>query len=204
MKVKVMLLGVMIFTFLLLPAKVLGAGSIDLSTNKITLKKGETTTFTITANNAAGKVILSSSDSSVATIEVQSKTDIDTDSDIFLDNSSKTIKVTALEEGTCDILVELDDVTTYDAEALTDSKKIEVEVGNATSDESATSSESGSTPESNYNNTNTNQVEKTTVKASNNISNPKTVDVNVFAVIALLITMCILGFVGYKKVKKTK
>ncbi len=95
------------------------AGSVNVSTSNIALEEGKTITFTITADNSAGRVDISSTDTSVATVSTSS---------FFLDNNSTTITVNAKSSGAATIIVKLTDVATYDGDELTGSKDINVTV----------------------------------------------------------------------------
>ncbi len=95
------------------------ASGISLSTSSITLEVGKTSTFTIKASSAAGRVDISSSNKSVATVSSSSQ---------FLDSNSVKIKVTAKSVGTSTINVKLTDVATYEGKVLTGIKTIKVTV----------------------------------------------------------------------------
>ena len=118
-KLKKLLLIVLIS---LIEINVKAAGSINVSENSITLKEGETKTFTISAENAAGVVGIKTNDTTVATVS---------ESTFFFDSSlasSKSIEVsvTGIKEGQTTIIIELNDVATFDMEELTGTKTIEV------------------------------------------------------------------------------
>ena len=98
------------------------AGSISLSTSSMTIEVGKSATFTIKANNSAGRVDISSSNTAVAKVSASSK---------FLDSSSAKITVTAKKEGTATINVKLTDVATYDGKVLKGTKTIKVTVKKA-------------------------------------------------------------------------
>lgn len=100
------------------PVCVKAEGSVITSTNIISVEAGGSSTFTITAINAAGRIDISSSDPSVATVNVNSS---------FLDNSSVTVTVTTHNVGSCSISVSLTDVGTYDGDVLTQGLVIYVE-----------------------------------------------------------------------------
>ena len=108
---------------LLVPlAYVNASGSVTVSPNKLTVEVGKTSSFTIKASNAAGRVDITSSDTSIATVSTNSQ---------FLDNSSVKIKVSGKKEGTVTITVKLKDVGTYDGDSLTGNKTISVTVKKA-------------------------------------------------------------------------
>lgn len=92
-----------------LPISVNAKGNITVSTTNLNVIKGSTSSFTITANNSAGRIEISSSNPSVATVS---------ESSIFLDMQSNTITVKGNKVGTATIKVYASDVTTYDDEDL--------------------------------------------------------------------------------------
>lgn len=104
----------LIITFLIMlfivPKSVFGVGNITISTSNINIVKGSSANFTITATNAAGRVDITSSNSSIATISQSS---------VFLDMQSSTINVVGNSVGTTTIRVYVTDGTTYDDEDLT-------------------------------------------------------------------------------------
>ena len=85
-------------------------GNITVSTTNIRIIKGTSSSFKITANNAAGRVDISSSDSTVATVSTSS---------LFLDMQTETVTVKGNKIGNTTITVYLSDATTYDEESLT-------------------------------------------------------------------------------------
>ncbi len=94
-------------------------GSIKPSTTSLTMEEGGSKTFSISASNAAGRVDISTSNSSVATVSVKSK---------WLDNNSVSVKVTGKAVGTATITVKLSDAATFDEEVLNKTYKITVKV----------------------------------------------------------------------------
>jgi len=106
-KYLVILFLIMLF---IVPKSVFGVGNITISTSNINIVKGSSANFTITATNAAGRVDITSSNSSVATISQSS---------VFLDMQSSTISVVGHSVGTATIKVHVVDGTTYDDEDLT-------------------------------------------------------------------------------------
>ena len=109
---------------LFIPFYVHASGSINVSSNELNMKVGERKTFKIVANNAAGRVDISSSDSSIVTISKSS---------IFLDMNSDTITVTAKKAGKATVNVILTDIATYDSETLSGTKVINITVNDAAS-----------------------------------------------------------------------
>lgn len=107
-KIKYLIITILMI-FYLLPTNVLAAGNISVSTSNLTITKNTSSAFTITANNAAGRLDITSSNPSIASVSTSS---------IFLDMQSNTITVYGHEEGTTTIKVHASDVTTYDDEDL--------------------------------------------------------------------------------------
>lgn len=117
-RIKILLLAFL----LLIPFSNIYAAGVNISTTKMSITVGKSATFKISASSAAGRVDISSSDSSVAKVSSSSE---------FLDNSSVTIKVTAKKEGTAKITIKLSDIATYSGQELTGSKTINVTVKKA-------------------------------------------------------------------------
>ncbi len=99
-------------------------GSIDVSKDTITIKKGETQEFVVTANNAAGLVLIKSSDDEIVTADVN-KYFFDSE-----DNEGKTlsVKLTGKKEGSANVEIILEDVSSYDEEAIEGTKVLTVTV----------------------------------------------------------------------------
>ena len=94
----------------LAPLKAFAVGGFSVSTQDITLHPGESTTFSITASNSAGKINLLSSDANIASINSDN---------IFLDMDSEDITVKANNAGTATITVSASsNFATYDEEIL--------------------------------------------------------------------------------------
>ena len=105
--IKILLITFIInFCFIL---NVFAQGNVSISTNSLNITKGESKTFTITSNNSAGRIDISSTDNSIASVSKSST---------FLDMTSDTITVTANSVGTTTIKVYIADMTTYDDEDL--------------------------------------------------------------------------------------
>ena len=137
---------------IILPINVFAAGSISPSTSSLTINKGSTQTFRVTATNACGRVDISSSDSSVAKVNVSNQ---------WLENSSVTVTVSGVSAGTARITVRLTDAATFDEEALTGSYTINVTVidkqgGSLTTNNGASSSMTNNNGASSSINTNKN------------------------------------------------
>ena len=92
-----------------IPITVSAAGSISVSKNTLNITKGGAMSFTITANNAAGKVNITSSNPGIASVSTSSE---------FLDNSSVTVTVRGNTAGLATITIYSEDVTTYDDENI--------------------------------------------------------------------------------------
>ena len=115
---------ILIFILVLIPNnKVLAAGYISPSTTSINMVKGESKTFSVNANNAAGQVLIQSNNSSVASVNTSSYF-----FDTSLGSSSVSVTVTAHNAGSTTISIILDDVGTFDGEELTGTKIINVNV----------------------------------------------------------------------------
>lgn len=116
---KLKLLILSIVSFVIMPMFAFASGGISPSTNAINLTEGGSTTFTVKATNAVGRIDISTSNSSVASINVTSK---------WLENDSVTITVTSGSAGSANIVVKLTDAATFDEEELTGSYTIKVNV----------------------------------------------------------------------------
>ena len=116
---KLKLLILSIVSFVIMPMFAFASGGISPSTNAINLTEGGSTTFTVKATNAVGRIDISTSNSSVASINVTSK---------WLENNSVTITVTSGSAGSANIVVKLTDAATFDEEELTGSYTIKVNV----------------------------------------------------------------------------
>ena len=103
-------LSCLFILLLLFPIVASASGSVTVSTSNLNIALGGSATFTITANNAAGRVDITSSNPSVATVSTSSE---------YLDKDTKRITVTAHAEGSTAIKIYLTDVTTFDYEILT-------------------------------------------------------------------------------------
>ena len=99
----------LLLTICLIPNIVNAAGNISVSPGSITITRGSTAALSITANNAAGRIDVSTSNPNVASISESSK---------FLDMQTWTITVTGKAAGSAIITITNTDVTTYDDEDL--------------------------------------------------------------------------------------
>lgn len=103
-------LATILMVAVLAPLKAFAVGGFSVSTQDITLHPGESTTFSITASNSAGKINLLSSDTNIASIDSDN---------IFLDMDSEDVTVKANNTGTTTIIVSASpDFATYDEEIL--------------------------------------------------------------------------------------
>lgn len=148
---------------------VFAQGDVSISTSSLNITKGETKTFTITANNSAGRIDISSSNNNVVSVNKTST---------FLDMSSDTIIVNANNVGNAIIKIHIVDVTTYDDENLSGKTyTINVNVNDAIKEESNKKDDnvSSNNISNNQNNiSNNNANEKTATKIidkQNNKSN---------------------------------
>lgn len=108
---------------MLIPINVFASGGISVSTSNISIINGSSSSFKVTASNAAGKVVITSSDKSVITVDKSSE---------WLDNQTITVNVKSLKVGTAKIYVKIDDVATYDGEVVSGTKTINVTVSEKT------------------------------------------------------------------------
>lgn len=103
-------LATILMVAVLAPLKAFAVGGFSVSTQDITLRPGESTTFSITASNSAGKIDLSTSDANIASINSDN---------IFLDMDSEDITVKANSVGTATITASASsNFATYDEEIL--------------------------------------------------------------------------------------
>lgn len=103
-------LATILMVTVLAPFKTYAVGGFSVSTQDITLHPGESTTFSITASNSAGKINLLSSDTNIASINSDN---------IFLDMGSEDITVKANSVGTATITASASsNFATYNEEIL--------------------------------------------------------------------------------------
>ena len=103
-------LATILMVTVLAPFKTYAVGGFSVSTQDITLRPGESASFSVTASNSAGKIDLSTSDANIASINSDN---------IFLDMDSEDITVKANNTGTTTIIVSASpDFATYDEEIL--------------------------------------------------------------------------------------
>lgn len=114
-------ISIIIILSLLFPAIVNAAGGISVSTRSVNVEPNGSKSFTISASNAAGRVDITNSNPSIATISSSSE---------FLDNNSVSVTVTGKSVGTAIIKVITTDVATYDLEEVRTTYTITVTVSN--------------------------------------------------------------------------
>lgn len=149
---KIKLLVFSLMMLLLLPISVFASGSIAPSTRSLSITKGSTATFTISANNAVGKVDISSSNSGIATVNRSSE---------WLENNSVTVTVSGVSAGTTTINVRLSDAATFDEEELSGNYSITVTVNEPISNNNSKPSNNNNNnnrPSNNNNNNNNNKL----------------------------------------------
>ncbi len=94
-------------------------GSVTLNTNSLSISKGKTSTFKVTGSCAAGRLTITSSNTSVATVD---------QADVFIDDSAVTITVTAVNSGNATISIALTDMGDYAGNVISGTKTVNVTV----------------------------------------------------------------------------
>ena len=97
------------------------AAGYDVSVTSNTIIVGNSVTLKISANDLAGRFDFSVSNSSVISVS---------SSNVFLDNDSKSITITAKSAGTSVITITPTDATSYDGDAITGNRTITITVNN--------------------------------------------------------------------------
>lgn len=97
------------------------AAGYDVSVTSNTIIVGNSVTLKISANDLAGRFDFSVSNSSVISMS---------SSNVFLDNDSKSITITAKSAGTSVITITPTDATSYDGDAITGNRTITITVNN--------------------------------------------------------------------------
>ena len=113
-------------------------GSFSVSTSNLTIQKGKTATFSITAKDCGGQFSISSSDSSVATVNSSSE---------WIESDSKTITVVAKKTGTVTVTVKAQDVASKDEKAVTGTKTVKINVTDTSEKKEETKTEEKKTEE---------------------------------------------------------
>jgi uncharacterized protein YgiM (DUF1202 family) len=128
----------MLFIFISCTAQVFAAGSFSLSKSSSSITEGKKDSFTINGSNATGRVDITSSNTSVATVSSSSQ---------WLENNSTTVTITAKKAGTAKITVS-GTIADKDGNEATVTKTISVTV-KAKSTSSSTNNKSNSNSTSN-------------------------------------------------------
>jgi len=109
----------LLFTLLLvIPSIVLAAGSVTVNKSSITIEKGKSATFTVTANNSAGKVTFKSNNTGIATINKSSE---------WVEKGSTTVTVKGANVGSTTITVDVN-AATFDEVPIKKTYTIKVNV----------------------------------------------------------------------------
>lgn len=135
---KINLCLIMLFIFISCTAQVFAVGSFSLSKSSSSITEGKTDSFTINGSNATGRVDITSSNTSVATVSSSSQ---------WLENNSTTVTITAKKAGTAKITVS-GTIADKDGNEATVTKTISVTV-KAKSTSSSTNNNSNSNSTSN-------------------------------------------------------
>ena len=135
---KINLCLIMLFIFISCTAQVFAAGSFSLSKSSSSITEGKKDSFTINGSNATGRVDITSSNTSVATVSSSSQ---------WLENNSTTVTITAQKAGTAKITVS-GTIADKDGNEATVTKTISVTV-KAKSTSSSTNNNSNSNSTSN-------------------------------------------------------
>ena len=116
---KKILFSILLVIFLTLPTKVFAEGYISVSPSSLTIKKGSSATFTITAYNAIGDAKIISNNSGIASVNTSSW-----ETGMVGEKETKkgSIKVNGLAVGTTTIKITIDGAT-FDEESLTGQTK---------------------------------------------------------------------------------
>lgn len=123
-RIKYIIIVILIAMFYL-PIGVFAKGGFKLNANEISIEKGSGAAITITADNMAGRVDISSSDTDVVTVS---------ENKLFLDSEigkkkDTTFKIEGISVGESTIKVYVTDAASYDEEDLTGKEyKIKVTV----------------------------------------------------------------------------
>lgn len=146
---------IVLSVIIMLPATVFASGSIKPSCRSLSITKGSTKTFKITASNACGRVDISSSNNSVAKVNVSSQ---------WLENNSVTVTVTGISVGNALITIKLSDAATFDEQVLSQSYTVSVNVSDSEASNENSKNNSSSTTTKPTVNTNKNLSKNNNVK----------------------------------------
>lgn len=126
----------LLIMILLMPTLAYASGSISVSKNSMTLTKGQTGSFVVTASNAAGKVTISTSNGGVTTSTTSE----------WVENQAITVNVNAISVGSTVITISLSDAATFDEEELTGAYTINVNVVDSSGTNTNTNTKVDNTP----------------------------------------------------------
>lgn len=116
-----LLLLAIIWLFGIMPLSVNAAGSVSASAGKTSLEVGDTTTFSINANECGGKFTIRSSDNSIVSISG--------DTTPWIENGNHSVTLTANKAGRATITVDFTSVAdSVTSEDITGSKSVTIEV----------------------------------------------------------------------------
>lgn len=133
-------------------------GSFKVSKSSLSMNPGKTSTFTVSVSNCEGQFTISSSDSSVVTVDKSTE---------WID-SSFTYTVTAKKAGTATITITASDVADTSEQEVTGSKTIKIKVAEASNNSNNTTNNNTTSNNTTVNNTtssnNTTSNNTTTIK----------------------------------------
>lgn len=108
----------LLFLFMLFPIILFAKGGVSVNKTSLTIEKGSTAKFTITASSAAGKVTISSNNTSVAVVNKSSE---------WVENETISVTVTAKEIGSTSIRVDVN-AATFDETVIKTTHTININV----------------------------------------------------------------------------
>lgn len=153
---------------ILIPTKVQAAGSYGLSKGSASITTGGTTTVTVTTSGCEGKFSVSSSNTSVATVDTSS---------FWGDEKGTTITITAISAGSATITITPIDVTDTELNDITGAKTCTVTVSDPVQETAPstppTSSGSNNTSSSGSSSNSSSSSNNTTTKVEKKSSNSK-------------------------------
>ena len=115
---KIKLKYLLFLVLLMFPFYVFAAGDLTINTSSLNVAPGGVASFNITATNAAGRVDISSSDSSIVTVSKSSE---------WVENTTLKVDVAGVKTGTAKITVVVD-AATFDMEEIKRTYTINVRV----------------------------------------------------------------------------
>ena len=163
-KIKMTILVIIILlltAFMTSTMSLAATGSFSISKSSITVEKGDSTSFSITAANCEGKFSITSSDSSIVRVS---------ESSVWVTGSS-TITLTAVKSGKATITITAEDVGDTDEQEVTGSKTITVTVkekstSSGSSSSGGSNSSSGSSSSGGNSSTTTSKPKNPTFKSA--------------------------------------